>query len=102
MTTAWRIWYDDGSTFDSTQGPPEAAPLDGVIAVGTERENGHRRPRLGADYYFWTGDGWAVGDRADLERWLRRDLPALKYGRWARNDVFTQTQQRVREWVHGN
>jgi len=26
----WRIYYDNGSTFDSTQGEPHEAPAEGV------------------------------------------------------------------------
>ena len=94
--SVWRIWYDDGTTFDSSQGPVEEAPADGVIAVADARK---ARPRSGQDYYFWLGDSWAAGNQADLEKWLRRELPALKFGRWAPNAVYDETVARaVSEW----
>lgn len=99
MSPKWRIWYDDGSTFDSEKGTPESAPLDGVLAVAEIRADGTVRPPRQGDYYLWTGDGWAVGKIQDLERWLRRELPQLKFGRWSRTDLFLETLERAnREW----
>jgi hypothetical protein len=37
---AWRIYYDDGSTFDSDRGTWEAAPAQGVICVVTRDPTG--------------------------------------------------------------
>jgi hypothetical protein len=96
----WRIWYDDGSTFDSTHGSIEEAPSDGVIAVADARKT---RPRTGQDYYLWLGDSWAAGNQADLEKWLRRALPTLKFGRWSSDAIYQETIARaVREWPHGD
>lgn len=99
MIVRWRLYYDDGTTFSSEDGAPDEAPLDGVVGVGEEDDTGRRQTYWGADYYFWTGDGWAGGNIADLERWLRRVLPQLKYGRWAPQTLWQKVRAIIRhDW----
>ena len=80
----WRIYYDDGSTFDSTQGSPEDAPAWGFIAAVGYDEAGDRYIMHGWDHYCydkeakqWWGMDW-VGliDRLTLNR-----IYAYKVGR---------------------
>lgn len=67
--TSWTVTYLDGSTFTSDDGPPEFAPPDGVLVI---MEYGDvRRLIQSGDYYFWMGEQWTTGSRADLERWIR-------------------------------
>ena len=78
----WRIYYDDGSTFDSDQGEPHDAPSEGfVCAVGYD-ERGQRYIMHGWDFYQWSSDQWWGMDRIGLHDRLRRNLVyAYKEGR---------------------
>lgn len=67
----WRIYYGDGSTFDSTMGGPQDAPVAGFIcAVGYSR-HGTRFIAHGYDFYRWEPgdqvwlgiDWWGIVDR---------------------------------------
>lgn len=95
----WCVYYDDGSTFSSDDGAPEDAPLDGVLGIGQVDDDGRKNRFWGQDFYFWTGDGWAAGNQADLERWLRGTFPRLKYGRWAPNSIWRRARMLLwRDW----
>lgn len=79
---AWRIWYADGSTYGSDDGPPERAPGYGVQAFAQP----DRTPGVGNvgylvlagyDWYFWRLDSheWAgvAGDPAIFDLILHRE-----------------------------
>ncbi len=99
MTTVerWRIYYDDGTTFSSEDGAANGAPTDGIQGIVEWRTNGTVQVHEGADYYYWSGDCWAVGWLHDLERWLRRDFPQLKYGRFVADKVFLKIRQDIED-----
>lgn len=60
----WRIYYDDGSTFDNLQGPPEKAPPFGVICIiKTHKDNGHSTLTKWDWYYY----------RTDVPTWFGSD-----------------------------
>lgn len=94
----WKIYYDDGTEFSSEEVEPEEAPLDGIQGILEFRDNNTAHPYEGFDYYYWTGDSWAAGYLNDLERWLRRELPRLKYGRFCRNAVFLKIREDMTNW----
>lgn len=88
MKPAWRIYYEDGTTFDSLAGAPEDAPADGVICI-VMRWDGVRRPianradrngpeanspAVGENWYFWHGEAeeWWGCDREGLFDQLKR------------------------------
>ncbi len=60
----WRIYYADGSTFDSSQGEPNDAPPTGVACI-MQRDASGREVVKGDDYYYWGGptDQWCGADR---------------------------------------
>jgi hypothetical protein len=68
----WRIYYSDGSTFDSTQGTPEEAPSRGFICVVgyylSGIRDGQRYVLKGWDHYFYDRDAkqWWGCDRDGL------------------------------------
>lgn len=65
MTPDWRIYYDDGTTYDSSRGEPHEAPAAGFIcAVGYEQD-GNRYIMHGWDHYRY--------DRT-IEQWWGMDL----------------------------
>lgn len=54
----WRIYYADGSTFDSSMGLPHEAPSDRFIcAVGFD-EADRRYIMHGCDWYAFHADQW--------------------------------------------
>ena len=65
----WRIYYDDGSTFD---GAPESAPALGVLAV-VQPDPDHGRVVLSRwDYYCFHGGEWYGHDSFGLFDCLTR------------------------------
>lgn len=72
----WRIFYDNGATFD---GPVELAPGDGVIGIVREDvspadfpyTNG-RELLYGKDHYWWNGERWLGGDSYGRDDYLRQ------------------------------
>lgn len=61
---AWRIYYDDSTTFDSTQGEPHEAPGLGVQAIVQVDENVGRVILTRFDWYYY---------RYDLREWWASD-----------------------------
>jgi hypothetical protein len=95
----WRIYYDDESTYDSDDGPPESAPPYGVLAiVFADRDHG-RMVMNGWDWYFYHGteENWWGADIHGLLDQLLHNLPvrALKQGRNAPAKVWKETLQRA-------
>jgi hypothetical protein len=92
----WRIFYDDGSTFDSTQGEPHEAPTEGfVCAVGYD-ETGSRYIMHGWDFYCFDEGQWWGMDRMGLHDRLRRNaLYAYKEGRTVTKSRFSELTTRA-------
>ena len=88
----WRIYYSDGSTFDSSQGTPDEAPAFGVAVILQFSDNDRRREALcGADYYLCTSSGvWVGADFAGLLDRLIHRLPFSGFlvGRWDPRDQY--------------
>lgn len=56
MTEPWKIWYTDGSSYKSLDGPFSAAPKNNVLAVATYRTTSRgsaRTLRYGGDFYVY-------------------------------------------------
>ncbi len=98
QTTDWKIWYDNGKTFSSEDGPADEAPLDGVQVIVEKRSDRDSIVHQGRDYYFWNGENWVSGDIGSLEKWLRDVLPNLKHGRWSKDSIFEKAMEEVRDW----
>lgn len=80
----WRIYYGDGSTFDSSQGPPHAAPALNVQAIAQKADPGiGRRTCSRFDFYWYGDDGeWHGGDNFGLWDYLATPGPkVVKFGR---------------------
>ena len=91
MRPTWRVYYDDGGTFDSTQGLPEDAPAFGFICAVGYDETGQRYIMHGWDHYCWDEDQWWGMDLCGLiDRLALNRVRAYKLGR-------TVTKQRFRE-----
>lgn len=87
----WKIWYSDGTTFDSDQGSPVDAPAKGVALVQTEDGRCGRRNLKMQDWYRWCprSDRWFDGDAYTLLREHQRHgtVTALP-GEYMRDDDF--------------
>lgn len=95
---AWKIYYDDGTTFSAADGAPhEAPPLGFIVAVGYD-ETGSRYLMSGWDHYFYDpkAEQWWGSDR---DGWLDRSLHSSpSYNRvYAHKLGRTVTRSRYRE-----
>ena len=78
-TIQWRIYYADGSTFDSANGRAADAPPDGIeVIVQTDPRVG-RSVIDGKDWYVFDGERW-VGMDGDGMKAFFRQLGTLKQG----------------------
>lgn len=68
----WAIYYDDGSTYSSDEGPPESAPCDGVIIVAQRDADVGREILHIKDFYYWERDRWWGCDPYGRDDYLRR------------------------------
>lgn len=94
----WRVWYDDGSTFSSSDGLPDDAPVDGVQIIMDYPSIGPRIVHQGMDYYWWMGDCWASGNINDLGLHLRKRPPValvVLFGRWSPIVAYHEARQRA-------
>ena len=100
----WRIYYCDGSTFDSDQGEPAEAPAFGVLAIvqrdsTPEPANVGRFVRNGWDWYYWQPEAreWWAGDLFGLLDRLLHCLPVgpVKQGRTTSQTVYRETMSRA-------
>jgi hypothetical protein len=83
--TTWRIYYWDGSTFDSTMGTMQEAPSFGVICIVQPNEYTGRTIVSGYDWYYFNeeiGEWWQSDIHGLLDN-LLHDFPitAVKQGR---------------------
>lgn len=81
----WRIYYDDGSTFDSSMGMPEEAPSFGILCIVFPEEDHGRLVMQGWDWYYYhpVEKNWWGADIHGLLDALLHNNPfrALKQGR---------------------
>lgn len=89
---AWKIYYEDGSSFDDSTGEPSDAPAQGVIAIQQQTGCEHHPKeifkngdRVGVeDWYWWRADlaCWLYGDRDGLlDQVMNCGAIAAKQGR---------------------
>lgn len=100
MRPDWRIYYADGTTFDSTQGEPEQAPPLGFICAIGYDEAGRRYIMHGWDHYQWdvvTAQWWGMDMCGLFDRLTRNLVVAYKQGRTVTRDEFTAIMRRAHE-----
>jgi hypothetical protein len=89
----WRIYYDDGTTFDNLDGRFEDAPADGVLGVVVRDADIGRQVLHGADYYYLADDDeQTVAYSDDLGPFLRQ-WGRVKFGRWVGNTKYSKVVQ---------
>jgi len=94
----WRVYYDDGHTFDDRQGKACDAPGVGVICV-VQRDPGTGRAILtGYDYYVCLGDDWLGVDLFGLLDYVLNHLERIRgviAGRAVMNDIYAAVMRRA-------
>jgi len=93
---SWRFYYDDGSTFDSTQGEPEDARSRGVQCIVFPHPDVGRMVMHGWDWYYYDKPSrmwWGSDIHGVLDQFMTRphEVCALKQGR----SVTTGDYQRI-------
>lgn len=95
----WRIYYEDGSTFDSSQGEPEDAPSYGVVVIVQPDEEVGRLIMHLWDWFYWREDEqqWWGADVYGLHDQLLANKPikAVKLGRNMNSQGFKAIMQRA-------
>lgn len=76
---SWRVYYLDGSTFDSSRGGPQDAPASGVLSIAMLR-----------DAPWYGGDQWGLMQYLLEPGWKR-----VLFGRSVTDELFHQVSQRA-------
>lgn len=85
----WRVYYDDGTTGDSTNFSPEIVPALGVLCVVQPDPDTGRHRLSKVDYYWFENEEWWGGDLFGLFDYLTRPgLKVVKFGRTVDNETF--------------
>ena len=94
----WRIWYGNGTTFDSNDGTWEEAPSDNVqvVILYEDWNDLQGRPRRfvmsGSDYYFKDED--LFGHSFDDETKTRG---TVKRGKWLTDEAYEAIRLKAME-----
>ena len=94
----WRIYYDDGSTFDSNQGGPQDAPSLGFICAVGYDEGGQRYIMHGWDHYCWdveTEQWWGMDYVGLFDRLVHNKVFAYKMGRTVTKTLFRELMHKA-------
>ena len=95
---AWRIYYADGTTFDSSMGGPDDAPAWGVIVIVQPSIHGGARPLDGQRYYIYEDGRW-IGASWDgiLDKLAHRiKFSGFLVGRWVHDAVYLDVWKRMK------
>jgi len=89
----WRIYYDDGTTFDSNDGLPHEAPPRGFILVVGYDETNTRYIMQGWDHYCFDKESdqwWGMDVHGLIDRLCLNKIYAYKLGRTVRKTVWQE------------
>lgn len=83
--TDWRIYYDNGDTFDNADGTPEDAPPFGVLCIVFACKVNGRMVMHGWDWYFYNEqekNWWGADIHGLLDQLMwNKPVRAVKQGR---------------------
>lgn len=85
----WKIFYEDGSTYSSDDGPPETAPALGVQVIVQEDLDTGRYNQSGSDYYVFRDGRWWGVDIFGLFDFLIHHAP-VTFGRTIANKDYLE------------
>lgn len=100
MLPDWRIYYDDGSTFDSLQGAPDEAPPRGFICAVGYDETGTRYIMNGWDHYSYDKESsqwWGCDIHGLIDRLCLNRVYAYKLGRTVTKTKWQEIMQAANE-----
>jgi hypothetical protein len=98
----WRVYYADGTTFDSEQGAPEDAPGTRVVLIIQRHSDPRERPffQWMKDYYVWKHERWfAVDQGAFMFYIFTEKYPCPKTalaGETVTNEMWLEIQERAK------
>jgi hypothetical protein len=98
----WCIFYDDGTTFSSEDGGPEAAPPSGVVVIAT-LEDGQEHPVTlhGKDGFFiWRDGAWWLSEAMGFwdHMLLSPGAKVVKFGRWVTHQRYDEVVTEATRW----
>jgi hypothetical protein len=95
----WRIYYDDGSAFDSSMGEPEDAPSFGILCIVFPDRDVGRMVMQGWDWYYYHGEEetwWGADIHGLLDNLLHnKPVRAVKQGRNTTSRNYHETLDRA-------
>lgn len=98
----WKVFYADGSTYSSKDGPPEKAPKDYAEVVMQYEPFRDRRDIISGagttyQYYCWHGDRWIIHDDSGLEQYnaLFKDKAIVLRGFYIEDEKFWAIHQQA-------
>jgi hypothetical protein len=102
----WKIFYGDGSTYDSEQGGPELAPARDVQVIINEDSEYLWATQTSSDYYVWdnrTGElrWWGVDKFGLYDYLIEPGWKIVLFGRTISNEEYAAIFQRAKndpEW----
>jgi hypothetical protein len=77
----WRVYYGDGTTFDSDMGEPQDAPCTNVQVIAEPHPEVGRRLWQKCDYYWYDGFWWGGDIVGFLDYLMWPGLKVVKFGR---------------------
>ena len=90
----WKIFYGDGSIFDSLMGSPSEAPSFNVQVIVCKNETNGRSLYHTWDWYYWNGEEWRGADIHGLLDQLLHDtenkICGIKQGRTVKDEVYEE------------
>ena len=86
----WKIFYSDGSTFDSSMGDPEDVPPWDIQVIAQINEDIGRHLSSQADYYLFIDGKWVGLDFVGLVDYLANILKIVKVGRMIDRENFRE------------
>lgn len=97
----WRIYYDDGSIHDWTQGTDDLEPYGVICILQRITDPGGERWTLnyGAPFYCLDGDEWVILQHNDVEDRLAHRLPigVFLVGRAVTKAKFSEIFERAKK-----
>lgn len=89
MQLQWRLYYEDGTTYDNLQGDEFNAPAVGLICiVNKDEQHGTNLVALN-DYYWFRNNMWFGGDKFGLYDYLcQMGQKKVVFGRTVSNERY--------------
>jgi hypothetical protein len=103
----WRLYYEDGSTYDNVDGPAHEAPIRGLICIAQPyaKPDWYTVLTNGDWYIYWENRGYwtghdLCGTLAQLESHAH-NITAVRQGVYVTKPVFEELWRRAREDTDG-